>query len=167
MKEGLAKPDCEKFASTILNQLKGGSLGATLESFLNPKKPHDLFTHVRPSTSRGAGTTIGRLKDRSAQIYLPTSNNLTQDADGVIAELFHLAGDSYTEKQLADALRKTDYAKEEALAFPDGTANIYDKSFIQKGTDAQATANAYGDYFHTIAMRHCGFADPVTRRRTP
>jgi hypothetical protein len=104
--QGLAKPDCEKFASTILNRLsggKGGSLVDVFNAFLNPKKPHVLFMRTPPPTSRGKATTIGSLKKGTAQLFLQTANNQTQsDADGVIAELFHLAGDSYSEKQLAD-----------------------------------------------------------------
>jgi len=43
--------DCSKFAQAVFDQLskgKGGNLMDAFNAFLDQKKPHDLFTRVKP-----------------------------------------------------------------------------------------------------------------------
>lgn len=155
-----------KFAETILNQLskgKGGSLADVFNAFLNQPKAHDLFTRNAPPGSRGEATAIGSLKNSTAAIFTRKDSNQTvHDADGTIAELFHFAGGGYSDEQLAKALNKTAYAGEASLAFPDGTANIFDK--INYRPNGWSKADGYSTYFHAIQHRHCGTIQPNTYR---
>ena len=160
--QGLANPDCAKFVEAVLNQLssgKGGNLAEVFKAFLNQPKVHDLFTRAAPDGSRGQATAIGSLKKSTAAMFLRSGDNQTVlDANGVIAELFHFAGDGYSDKDLAKALKKTSYAKEASLAFPDGTANIFDtKNYRPNGW---SDADGYSTYFHAIQQRHCGTIPP-------
>ena len=107
----LAEDACGQFAGAILKQLgTDRNLQAVFNDFLNQSKPHDLFTRSRPAGSFGEATVIGKLKDSTASMFL-TGGDLFQterDADNVIQELFHFAGD-VTDEQLARALRRTPY----------------------------------------------------------
>jgi len=154
----LAKPDCAKFAETILNQLsggKGGSLTTVFSAFLNQPKAHDLFTRTPPPTSLGEATAIGSLKKSTAQIFTRMDPNQTvHDADGTIAELFHFSGSGYNDEQLAKALNHTQYANDASRVFPDGTANIFDKQGYIAGNWSKE--RGYSTYFHAIARLHCG-----------
>jgi len=162
----LGDPDCAKFAETILNQLsngKGGSLPDVFKAFLNQPKAHDLFTRTAPPGSRGQATAIGSLKNSTAGMFLRRDPNQTVlDANGVIAELFHFAGGGYSDKDLAKALNKTSYANEASLAFPDGTANIFDKKNYR--ANGWSDADGYSTYFHAIQQRHCGTIPPNSYR---
>jgi hypothetical protein len=127
----LAEDQCAKFAETILNQLskgKGGNLPDVLNAFLNQSKQHDLFTRILPEGSFGEATAMGKLKNSTASMFLRTDRTFQTetDADNVIQELFHFAGNGYNDKQLAEALNKTTYADDANKVFPDGTANIFD-----------------------------------------
>jgi hypothetical protein len=96
-------------------------------------------------------------------MFLRRSTNQTvQDANGVIGELFHLAGRPYSDKDLAQALNKTAYASEARDAFPDGTANIFDKKNYRP--NGWSDADGYSTYFHAIQQRHCGTIPPNTYR---
>lgn len=162
----LADPDCAKFAETILNQLskgRGGSLADVFKAFLNQSKSHDLFTRTAPPGSRGEATAIGNLKDSTASMFLRRDpNQMRQDANGVIAELFHFAGRRYDDEKLAKALNQTIYEKEASLAFPDGTANIFDR--VNYRPNGWSDADGYSTYFHAIQQRHCGTIPPNTYR---
>jgi hypothetical protein len=167
----LLDPDCAKFAATILNQLskgKGGSLADVFKAFLNQPKAHELYTRVRPSGSLGEATTIGSLKNSTAAMFLrPTTpaEQTLRDANNTIGELFHPAGGSYSDEQLAKALRVTPYASEASLAFPDGTANIFDKkNYLANGW---SDADGYSHYFHAIQLRHCGTIPANTYKNKP
>lgn len=158
----LADSDCLKFAQTILDQLsggKGGSLADVFNSFLDQPKPHDLFTRERPVGSRGEATALGNLKNSTAAMYLSAKpfDQTVADADNVIQELFHFAGKGYSDRQLAEALFKTPYAKEASGPFPDGTANIFDPRYIP---GKWSKHDGYSTYFHAIAARHCGIRPP-------
>jgi hypothetical protein len=129
----LSDPDCIKFAETILNQLskgKGGSLIDTFNQFFDQPKEHDLFTRNRPSGSRGEATALGNLKDSTASVFLRKGDEQTfLDANNLVQELFHFAGNGYSDEQLARAL-KTSYAADATKVFPDGTANIFDQNYF-------------------------------------
>ncbi|MEK6281603.1 MAG: hypothetical protein AABN95_14710 [Acidobacteriota bacterium] len=162
----LADPDCAKFAETILNQLlkrKGGSLTDVFNAFLNQPKLHDLFTRTAPPGSRGEATAIGSLKNSSAAMFLRRDpNQAVNDANGVIAELFHFAGGPYSDRDLARALNRTAYASDAQFAFPDATANIFDKKNYRP--NGWSDADGYSTYFHAIQQRYCGTKSPNTYR---
>jgi len=162
----LSEPNCIKFAETILNQLsrgKGGSLIDVSNAFFNQPKPDALFTRVKPDRSRGEATALDKLSNSTATMFLVggRTNQTASDADNVVQELFHFAGNGYSDEDLAKALHKTAYAQDAKHAFPDGTANIFDKRYIPAGW---SDADGYSTYFHAIASRHCGFRSPSTYR---
>jgi hypothetical protein len=86
---------------------------------------------------------------------------LITDADNVIQELFHFAGNGYSDEAVAKALRKTTYAQDASRVLPDGTANIFDKRYIPAGW---SDADGYSTYFHAIAKLYCGLRQPNTYR---
>jgi hypothetical protein len=147
----LSKPECIEFAKTILDQLsggKGGSLKDVSNAFFDQPKPHDLFTRAMPDGSVGEATALGRLKDSTATVFLSTqgSSQTWGDADNLVQELFHFArpgGGIYSDEQLARALRKTRYVTDETKAFPDGTANIFDKRYNPGSPKPWSKATGY------------------------
>ena len=167
----ISEDDCVKFAKTILDQLskgKGPSLYDVFNAFFN--QTHDLFTRTPPPGSRKQATGMGSLKKSTATMFLrkgdPKEQTVT-DADNVVQELFHFAGPGfkgYNDKQLAQALNKTEYAATAKEVFPDGTANIFDKRYVPAGW---SKADGYSTYFHGIANRYCGLATPNTYRNGP
>jgi hypothetical protein len=162
----LADADCAKFADTILNQLskgKGGNLPTVLNAFLNQSKQHELFTRDRPEGSFGEATALGKLKNSTARMFLRTDRayQTETDADNVIQELFHFAGNGYNDRQLAEALNKTIYADDAQKVFPDGTANIFDPRYIPNNDPKEFGFSAY---FHTIAHLYCGYRPANTRK---
>jgi len=160
----LSDPSCKTFAETLLNQLsggKGGSLIDVFNAFFDQQKPHDLFTRAKPDGSLGEATALGRLKDSTATVFLAIQENSQTwiDADNLVQELFHFArpgGGIYSDEQLARALRNTPYATDESKAFPDGTANIFDKRYDPGSPKPWTKATGYSVYFHSIAHLYCG-----------
>jgi hypothetical protein len=157
--------DCAKFAQTILDQLaprKGRSLSDVFEAFLNQPKAHELLTRVKPDRSWREASTIGNIKDSTAAIFARRVdvNQTKADADNIIAELFHLArmDGRYTDKQLANAARRTEYAGEEATYLAP-SANVFDPGYKPGGWNEQ-NQFGYSVYFHTIQKQHCGFRPP-------
>jgi hypothetical protein len=132
-------------------------------AFLNQPKPHDLFTRVPPDGSFGEATAIGKLKNSTASIFLrrDSPSQTETDADSVIQELFHFAGNGYTDEQLARALRNTSYVTDENKVFPDGTANIFDPRYIPNNDPKEY---GYSGYFHTIAQLYCGYRSANVRK---
>ncbi|HKV35652.1 MAG TPA: S8 family serine peptidase [Pyrinomonadaceae bacterium] len=164
----IAEDDCAQFAKTVLDQLSGGK-GPTLEETANAffNQNHDLFTRTRPDGSRGEATALGTLKKSKATMYLRKSEpneQTSRDAHNVIQELFHFAGKGfggYSDEQLARAVTKTKYKNTETAAFPDGTANIFDKRYIPGDWGDE---DGYSTYFHAISSRYCGILQPNTYR---
>jgi YD repeat-containing protein len=165
IKQELEESDCAKFAETILNQLAPGkarSLVDVFNAFLNQPKPHDLLTRTKPQGSWGESSPIGSIKDSTAAIFARRVglNQTKSDADNIIAELFHLArmDGSYTDKQLANAARRTTYASE-AANYLAPSANVFDPGYKSGGWNEQ-NQYGYSVYFHTIQKQHCGFHPP-------
>jgi hypothetical protein len=165
VKQELADSDCAKFAQTILNQLapgKGRNLVDVFNAFLTQPKAHDLLTRVKPPGSWGESSPIGNIKSSTAAIFARRVNvNQTKsDADNIIAELFHLArmDGVYTDKQLANAARRTEYASE-AANYLAPSANVFDPGYKPGGWNEQ-NQYGYSVYFHTIQQQHCGFRQP-------
>jgi hypothetical protein len=166
IKQELEESDCATFAQTIMNQLapeKGSSLVDVFDAFLKQPKPHDLLTRTTPSGSWGEASAIGSIKESTAYIFARKVNvNQTKaDADNIIAELFHLArmNGSYTDKQLANAARRTPYASE-AANYLAPSANVFDRGYKPGGWNEQ-NQYGYSVYFHTIQKQHCGFRPPT------
>jgi hypothetical protein len=165
IKQELEESDCAKFAQTILDQLapgKGRSLVDVFNAFLNQPKPHDLLTRTKPQGSWGESSPIGSIKDSTAAIFARKVdvNQTKADADNIIAELFHLAriDGRYTDKQLANAARRTPYASE-AANYLAPSANVFDPGYKPGGWNEQ-NQYGYSVYFHTIQKQHCGFRPP-------
>lgn len=141
---------------------KGRSLVDVFNAFLNQPKPHDLLTRTKPQGSWGESSPIGSIKDSTAAIFAREVdvNQAKADADNIIAELFHLArmDGRYTDKQLANAARRTPYASE-AANYLAPSANVFDPGYKPGGWNEQ-NQYGYSVYFHTIQKQHCGFRPP-------
>jgi hypothetical protein len=64
----------------------------------------------------------------------------------------------YTDKQLANAARRTKYASE-AANYLAPSANVFNPGYKPGGWNEQ-NQNGYSVYFHTIQKQHCGFLPP-------
>ncbi|MBC8029019.1 MAG: hypothetical protein H7Z16_02825 [Pyrinomonadaceae bacterium] len=163
MNEALGKDPCAEFAKNILGAvnskknpaLAGGDLAKIFETFLANGGD---YTRVMPPGSAGYGNPIGNIMDKGgARIYLSPATDLQAafDANGTLAELFHLAGSKkhYGDRALADAARAIrGYAAlaDERLRPQD---NIYSGSY-KKGPK-EAPDYGYSIYFHTIQRIKC------------
>ena len=165
--EELAKADCIEFSEAILNALskngKGGSLLTVFQAFLHQPQAHPLFTRNPPPGSWGEASPTGKIKDSNAVIFSIRHevSKTKNDANNVIGELFHLAGNGYTDKQLAKALHNTKYASE-ASQVMEPSANIFDPGYIPGGW-TEENEFGYSTYFHSIQKLHCGLFPPSGR----
>jgi hypothetical protein len=130
---------------------KGRNLVDVFDAFLSQPKVHDLLTRVKPQGSWGESSPIGNIKSSTAAIFARRVevNQTKSDADNIIAELFHLArmDGLYTDKQLANAARRTEYASE-AANYLAPSANVFEPGYKPGGWNEQ-NQYGYSVYFHT------------------
>ena len=112
-----------------------------------------MFTTKLPNGSLGYGNPVGNIKKSNAQIALPG----TPDADGIIGELFHLAGQNkyFTDKQLAEAVRKFPEYTEVANKALDPSVNIYDPAYKAPADWTEENEGGYSAYFHYAQYNIC------------
>jgi hypothetical protein len=162
VKETLVNSKCAQFAKDILNAVSskknpvfpdGGTLADVFDAFLSQPKPHDLFTTKLPKGSLGYGNPVGNIRKSTAQIAMPGK----PDADGVIGELFHLAGRNkyYTDKQLAEAVRKFPQYADVANKALDPSVNIYDPAYNAPPDWTEENQGGYSAYFHYAQYNIC------------
>ena len=159
----LASSDCIEFARTVLNGVAnkknrvfpaGGTLIDVFNAFLAQGANHPLITRNKPSDSWGYGNPVGNIKKGDAAIFSLNKGTTGSDADTVISELFHLAGQNkyYTDERLAKAVHNSSYASDAAAVIAP-EANIFDKQHYQ--ARGWRKDQAYSAYFHYIQMLHC------------
>jgi hypothetical protein len=160
------------FANTVLGTQKRkglGTLNDVAKSFFGLSGPR--FTRNRPPNSTlGFANPIGRIVRGTAQIYLlgndPTrsaNDQLLDDADSAISELFHLVaqGDHYSDEELAKAVANSSYASDAYAPMKSGKplidprSNIFDKRYIPDKNDKNDRAHSFSKYFHTIQQKYC------------
>lgn len=162
----LNDPKCRKFAADILGVVskknpvypEGGTLLDVYRAFILQPKPQPLFTTQMPPGSLGYGSVVGNIRKGNAQIAMPRF----PDADGMIGELFHLAGRNtyYTDKQLAEAVRKfPEYAAVADKAI-DPTRNVYDPRYQAPSDWTKENEGAYSAYFHYAQYNICFTGEP-------
>ena len=157
----LKESQCAQFAKDILAAVSkknpvypaGGTLVDVFDEFLKQPTPQSLFTTELPSDSLGYGNPIGNIRKGTAVIAVPGFPT----ADDVISELFHLAARNgqYTDKQLAEAVRKfPQYAKvaDDAL---DPTRNIYHERYEGRIDWTIKNQGGYSAYFHYAQFNIC------------
>ena len=131
----------------------GGTLLDVFNAFFNQSTPHELFPTDLPEQSLGTGNPIGSIRESTGAIALAGKLN----ADGIIGELFHLAGRNrnYTDKQLAEAVRQfPEYAKV-ANAALDPSLNIYDPAYQAYSRWTEENQGGYSAYFHYAQFNIC------------
>ncbi|HEY2975432.1 MAG TPA: hypothetical protein VGJ48_23155 [Pyrinomonadaceae bacterium] len=159
----LSSSDCAEFARTVLDAVSSkknpvfpsnGNLLDVFNAFLAQGGNHPLITRNKPSGSWGYGNSVGKIKNGDAAIFSLNKGTTGSDADTVISELFHLAGQNkyYTDEQLAKAVHNSSYASD-ATAVIAPEANIFDKQHYQ--ARGWRKDQAYSAYFHYIQMLHC------------
>jgi hypothetical protein len=161
VEEVLKDSKCSQFAQDILSVLPannpvypaGGTLLDVFHEFLNQKTGRPLFTKELPPGSLGYGNPIGNIRKGTAQIAMPASPH----ADGIIAELFHLAGRNkhYTDKQLAEAVRRFPEYAEVANKAIDPSLNIYDSRYQAPPNWTEENEGGYSAYFHYAQYNIC------------
>ena len=117
-----------------------------------------MFTTQLPKDSLGYGNPLGNIRKGSGQIALPGFPN----ADGVIGELFHLAGRNkhYTDKQLAEAVRQYPQYAEVANKAIDPSRNIYDSRYQPPPDWTKENEGGYSAYFHYAQYNICFTGEP-------
>jgi hypothetical protein len=171
--ETLRESKCAKFARDILRAVsrknnavypEGGTLLDVFQAFLKQPIPHDLFTNKLPAGSLGNGNPVGNIRKGTAQIAL----NGFPYADGIIGELFHLAGKNkfYTDKELADAVRMFPEYTAVADQALDPSINIYDSRYQGRPDWTEENQGGYSAYFHFAQYNICytGRADNGMKR---
>jgi hypothetical protein len=166
VEETLKDAKCAQFASDILSAVSrnnpvypsGGTLLDVFNAFLNQPKQHGLFTTQLPRGSLGYGSSIGNIRKSTAVIALPGR----PDADGVISELFHLAGRNghYTDKQLAEAVRQFPEYSAVANKALEPNVNIYDPRYKAPSDWTKENQGGYSAYFHYAQYNICFTAPP-------
>lgn len=145
--DAIASKPCQDFAATVLGAQKRKGLGTLTDvakAFFALSGP--CFTRNRPSGSTlGVSNPIGRISRGTAQIYslgndatLTANQQMLDDADNAISELFHLAaeGSSYTDEDLANAVHNSSYAADAYAPMSNGKplidprSNIFDPTYI-------------------------------------
>jgi YD repeat-containing protein len=159
--EVLKDSKCSQFTKDILSVIskknpvypEGGTLLDVFREFIKQPAPQSLFTTQLPKDSLGYGSAIGIIRKGTAQIALPGF----PDADGIISELFHLAGGnkSYTDKQLAEAVRKFPQYAEVANKALDPSRNIYDSRYQAPSDWTKENEGGYSAYFHYAQYNIC------------
>lgn len=168
----LATKPCEGFANTVLGAQKRkglGTLNDVAKSFFALGGPH--FTRVRPPGSTlGIANPIGRISRGTAKIYtlgndvsLTSTQQMFNDSDSAISELFHLAaqGDHYSDEELAKAVHNSPYAADAYSLMKNGKplidprSNIFDPRYIPDKRDKNDRAHSFSRYFHTIQQKYC------------
>jgi len=160
--EVIKESKCAQFARDILGAVsgknnpvypEGGTLLDVFHEFLKQPLPQDLFTKNLSPSSLGYGNPVGNISKGTAQIALPGF----PDADGIIAELFHLAGKNsfYTDKQLAGAVRKFPQYSKVADQALDPSLNIYDSRYQAPLDWTKANQGGYSAYFHYAQYNIC------------
>jgi len=118
----------------------------------------------------GVSNPVGRISRGTAQIYslgndstLSRNEQMLNDADNAISELFHLAaeGNYYSDEELARAIHNSPYAADAYALMSSGKplidprSNIFDPSYIPDKKDKNDAAHSFSRYFHTIQRQYC------------
>jgi hypothetical protein len=169
--EVLKDSKCSQFAKDILSVVsnknpvypEGGTLVDVFHEFIKQPMPQPLFTTQLPKDSLGYGNAIGNIRKGTAQIATPGF----PDADSMISELFHLAGRNkhYTDKQLAEAVRKFPQYAEVADKALDPSRNIYDSRYQAPPDWTKENEGGYSAYFHYAQFNICSAAPPYNGMR--
>jgi YD repeat-containing protein len=168
----LATKSCQDFANTVLGAQKRiglGTLTDVAKSFF--ALSGSRFTRIRPPGSTlGVANPIGRISIGTAQIYslgndptLTANQQILDDADNAIAELFHLAaqGSYYSDEELANAVHNSAYAADAYALMSNGKplidprSNIFDPSYLPDKKDKHDRAHSFSRYFHAIQQKYC------------
>jgi YD repeat-containing protein len=167
----LGTKSCIDFANTVLGAQKRNGLGTLADvakSFFALSGPRFTRTPPPGSTLRVANP-IGRISTGTAQIYALGNANLTvteqmlNDADNAISELFHLAsrGAYYSDSELANAVHNSAYAADAYSLMSNGKplidprSNIFDPAYIPDKKDKDDRENSFSRYFHAIQQKYC------------
>jgi hypothetical protein len=166
LEDTLKNAKCAQFAKDILSIVskknpvypQGGTLLDVFHAFLNQPKAHALFTTQLPDGSLGYGNPIGNIRKSTAVIAMPGR----PDADGVISELFHLAArnNQYTDKQLAEAVRKFAAHSKVADEALEPNVNIYDPRYKPPPDWTEENQGGYSAYFHYAQFNICFTGPP-------
>jgi hypothetical protein len=170
--DALADVACKDFADTVLSaqSRRGlGTLSDVAKSFFALGGPH--FTRKRPADSTlGISNPIGRISSRNAKIYslgndasLTPGEQMLNDADNAISELFHLAaqGAYYSDEELATAVHNSAFGADAYSLMSNGQplidprSNIFDSRYIPNKKDKYDREHSFSRYFHAIQRKYC------------
>lgn len=156
----LKSPKCNQFALDILSVVskdhsvypEGGTLFDVFSEFIKQPRPQALFTR-NLGGSLGYGSVRGNIRKGTAQIALPGF----PDADGIISELFHLAGRNrpYSDKELAEAVRRFPQHAKVANDAIEPIRNIYDSRYQSPPDWTEKNEGGYSAYFHYAQFNIC------------
>ena len=94
---------------------------------------------------------------------LTANQQILDDADNAIAELFHLAaqGSYYSDEELANAVHNSAYAADAYALMSNGKplidprSNIFDPGYLPDKKDKNDRAHSFSRYFHAIQQKYC------------